>query len=128
VDLGQGTGNALVPALLLQPLIENAIRHGLNGVRHRGIIAIRSRLDAAFLVLTVTDNGTGLREEPLSRGKVGIGLGATCERLERMYPGQHSFTMRAVPEGGTEVSIRLPLKFGQAREAPADAHAAAAHR
>ncbi|HEX7087543.1 MAG TPA: histidine kinase [Vicinamibacterales bacterium] len=126
VDLEPGTERALVPSFLLQPLVENAIRHGLDGVRHHGVIAIRARLDGDSLLLTVTDNGAGPNGASPARGN-GIGVGATCERLARLYPGRHAFAMRAVPDGGTEVAITLPLRFDPA-EAPLHAHAAAAHR
>jgi LytS/YehU family sensor histidine kinase len=111
VEIAQGTGHALVPAFLLQPLVENAIRHGLQNVRDRGVITIASRVEGGSLVLSVTDNGTGPPGESLSDLPLGIGLGATCERLARMYPGRHSFSMQAVPSGGTEIRITLPLAF-----------------
>ncbi|HXE80618.1 MAG TPA: histidine kinase, partial [Vicinamibacterales bacterium] len=95
VDLAPGTEEALVPSFLLQPLVENAIRHGLQGVRERGIIAIRSRIDDGALALSVADNGSGPPSG--SVGSRGIGLGATCERLARMYPGEHTFSMHLLP-------------------------------
>jgi LytS/YehU family sensor histidine kinase len=128
VDLTPGTEDALVPSFLLQPLVENAIRHGLRGVRGRGIIAIRSRLDGYALVLTVADNGSGPPPAPVEGREVGIGLGATCERLARLYPGAHTFSMRPLPEGGTEVRITLPLRFESAPEAPRHVQAATADR
>jgi len=126
VDLAPGTERALVPSFLLQPLVEHAIRHGLDGVPHQGVIAIRARIDSESLLLTVTDNGAGPNGASATRGN-GIGVGATCERLARLYPGRHAFAMRAVPDGGTEVAITLPLRF-DAADAPDHAHAAAAHR
>jgi signal transduction histidine kinase len=110
VEVGPGTEDALVPTFLLQPLVENAIRHGLERVAEPGVIAIRSRRDDGSLVLTVTDNGAGPPGETLSETALGIGLGATCERLARLYPGRHTFSMHAGPEGGTEVRITLPLR------------------
>jgi two-component system LytT family sensor kinase len=127
IDLEPGTEQSLVPGFLLQPLVENAIRHGLDRVRDRGVITIRSWREAGTLVLTITDNGVGPRATPPATRGLGVGLGATCERLARMYPGQHTFSMSAVPEGGTEVRITLPLRFDTATEAP-HAHAAAADR
>lgn len=125
VDLAPGTERALVPSFLLQPLVENAIRHGLAGVRH-GAIAIRARMDEGTLLLTVTDNGAGPTGASPARGN-GIGVGATCERLARLYPGRHTFAMRAAPGGGTEVTIALPLRIDSA-EGSLHAHAAAADR
>ncbi len=114
VEIAPGTEHARVPAFLLQPLVENAIRHGLRNVRDTGVITIASRIEGGSLVLSVTDNGTGPPGESLSDLPLGIGLGATCERLARMYPGRHSFSMQAVPSGGTEVRITLPLAIERA--------------
>jgi two-component system LytT family sensor kinase len=108
VDVDPQTEHALVPTFLLQPLVENALRHGLQGLQRRGALAIRSARERDRLVLTVRDNGVGL-PEGLSTDRYGIGLGATCERLSRIYGDAHGFAMRALPEGGTEVRITLPF-------------------
>jgi hypothetical protein len=110
VDVAPETSGALVPTFLLQPIVENAIRHGLRSTTERGVIVIRSRRDGDTLALTVTDNGSGPREA-FADLPLGIGLGATCERLARMYPGAHDFSMAAVPEGGTEVRMTLPFEL-----------------
>jgi two-component system LytT family sensor kinase len=115
VDVAPGTEQALVPTFLLQPLVENALRHGLQhrlaaaGPGHRGLLTIQSARDGASLTLTVRDNGVGV-PEGLSADAFGIGLGATCERLSRLYGDRHGFTMRGLPEGGTEVRITLPFR------------------
>ena len=101
---------ALVPAFLMQPLLENAIIHGLRGVRKTGIIAVRATKAEKGLAITVTDNGIGTPADA-SQMRMGIGLGSTCERLTRMYPGQHAFSIGRGQEGGTEVRITLPLRF-----------------
>jgi two-component system LytT family sensor kinase len=109
LDIAPDTASARVPSFLLQPIVENAIRHGLRGDQQRGVIVVRSRREHATLVLTVTDNGVG-PGDAVADLPLGIGLGSTCERLARMYAGAHSFSMRAVPEGGTEVRITLPFE------------------
>ena len=108
LDIAPDTTSALVPTFLLQPIVENAIRHGLRAVQERGVIVVRSRREDGALVLTVTDNGVG-PADAFADLPLGIGLGATCERLARMYGGAHRFSMTAVPEGGTEVRITLPF-------------------
>ena len=114
LDIKPGTERALIPSLLLQPLAENAIRHGLRNEREMGLISIRARREDDRLLLTVSDNGVGIQPEHLADLEMGIGLGSTCERLERMYPDRHEFSIRALPEGGTEVLIALPLKIAEA--------------
>jgi sensor histidine kinase YesM len=61
--------------------------------------------------MTVTDNGIGAPEEALTGKKMGVGLGSTLERLATMYPERQTFSMRRLPEGGTEVRIAIPLRF-----------------
>lgn len=110
-ELQPGTEQALVPSFLLQPLVENAINHGLQGLQKSGVIWIRSTRELSDLVLTVADNGVGPPAERLSELEVGVGLSSTCERLARMYPEQHEFSIRKLPEGGTEIRIVLPLRL-----------------
>src|SRR5262249_15033262 len=110
-DIQSGTEQALVPSFLFQPLLENAIEHGLRGEQTKGVINIQSVCEANELVLIVSDNGTGITAEQLDRLQMGIGLGSTCERLAQMYPGQHTFSIRRLPERGTEVRIAFPTKF-----------------
>jgi sensor histidine kinase YesM len=109
-DIADGVQQALVPSFLMQPLLENAIIHGLRGVRKTGIIAVRAAEEDSGLAITVTDNGIGPPADA-SQMKIGVGLGSTCERLTRMYAERHAFSIRRPPEGGTEVRITLPLRF-----------------
>jgi two-component system LytT family sensor kinase len=102
---------ALVPGFLLQPLVENAMTHGLRGAALAGAIWIRGILESDNLVLTVSDNGSGPPADSINNVEMGIGLGSTCERLQRMYPERHSLSMRRLPEGGTEIRIVLPLEW-----------------
>jgi two-component sensor histidine kinase len=111
LDIALGTEQALVPSFLLQPLVENAIKHGLRGEQKTGVIWIRSACHADELVLTISDNGRGVSTDQIDNLPIGIGLGSTCERLLRMYPERHTFSIRNLPEGGTEIRITLPLTF-----------------
>jgi two-component system LytT family sensor kinase len=115
-DVAKETEAALVPTFLLQPLVENAITHGLRNEQKAGLIRIESRLETGRLVLKVADNGSGISKEQIAELEVGIGLGSTCERLARMYPDQHTFSIHRLPEGGTEIRISLPLKRKRAPE------------
>jgi two-component system, LytTR family, sensor kinase len=115
LELDPETRHAYVPSLLLQPLVENAIIHGLRGVSRQGRIAIRSHQDHDRLVLTVSDNGVGLPGKGLDDLRIGIGLSSTYERLERMYPECYQFSAKNLEEGGTEIRIAVPLKLSPER-------------
>jgi two-component system LytT family sensor kinase len=121
--------NSLVPGFLLQPLVENAITHGLRGGQSSGAIWVRAVQASSELIVTVSDNGSGPPAERLADLEMGIGLGSTCERLDRLYPGRHSLSMRRLSEGGTEIRIALPLQWA---DTPAvsqpDEYAPSAHR
>lgn len=112
-DIAPETEPALVPSLLLQPLVENAIKHGLRGKTKSGVIWIRSSNQTNELLLTVSDNGNGLTKESQRDLQFGIGLGSTQERLTRLYGEQHTLSIYALPEGGTEVRVALPLTYGE---------------
>lgn len=114
-EVAPETETALVPSLFLQPLVENAILHGLHGVDRKGLVCIRSAIEAGSVILTVTDNGTGLPVKNPADMDLGVGLTSTLERLEKMYPRQHSFSIGSVPEGGTQARVALPLRFATPR-------------
>jgi len=103
-------GSMLVPCFVLQPLIENAVVHGLRRVRTRGEITIVARRAGDDLLLSVADNGVGLPCADPAELTLGVGLGATRERIARLYPDAHSFAIRSAPGGGVEVRITLPLR------------------
>jgi two-component system LytT family sensor kinase len=121
VDIAPGTAQARVPSLLLQPLVENAIIHGLAGASQGGRICIRSTLEAGRLVLSVTDNGSGA---PPGEFDMGVGLGSLRERLARMYPGDHEIRVHRLIEGGTEVRVSFP--FHALEDATVSAHESSA--
>ncbi len=114
-DVASHTETALVPSLILQPLVENAILHGLQGINGKGLVSIRSASEEDSLVITITDNGAGLPVKNASDIERGVGLTSTCERLEKMYPQQHTFSICSLPEGGTQVRVTLPLRYAGPR-------------
>jgi LytS/YehU family sensor histidine kinase len=100
--------SANVPTLLLQPLVENSIRHGLEPEIHGGRVAVRAHGDGDALVLTVSDTGTGLAEGAPPAGS-GFGLKQVRERLANVYGDRASLRIESGDGGGTRVSVRLPL-------------------
>jgi two-component sensor histidine kinase len=100
---------AMIPNLLLQPLVENAIRHGIEPRACGGSVAIRASRDSGRLMMTITDDGVGLRDQRSSKGH-GIGVANTRERLSRLYGGQHKFVIREAASGGVVVEIEIPFR------------------
>jgi LytS/YehU family sensor histidine kinase len=107
-DVQPATLSALVPDLILQPLVENAIRHGVSPNAGTGHITLRSRREGDWLVLEIRDNGAGLA--PGQTPRDGIGLSTTKARLERLYGDAQQMTLTSLPEGGCVARIRIPYQ------------------
>jgi two-component system, LytTR family, sensor kinase len=95
-----------VPHLLLQPLVENAIRHGVSRRSADGEVRIRVTREDKDLCLQVRDNGPGLKDAPPQPGR---GLEATRERLRTLYGNDQDIEIKSVPEKGVEVNVRIPF-------------------
>jgi len=108
LDIQPDTLEALVPNLILQPLVENAIRHGVERCAKPGWIELRSRNENGTLRLVLRDNGPGLAEDRPQRE--GIGLSNTRARLQQLYGDAHRFELRNTPEGGLLVTVALPFR------------------
>ena len=114
-----GLLDALVPSLILQPLVENAVRHAIEPRSTPGLIAISARRANGRVCLEVSDNGPGIGPMK-SGGCAGIGLANTRARLEQLYGTEHRFTLANRDEGG--VLVRLEFPFRAAAAEPAVAH------
>lgn len=103
--------DAMVPAMLLQPIVENAIQHGLGPVSSGGTLDIAARRDGSRLVLEVMDDGRGL--DPGASGrKAGIGISNTRGRLRHMYGDAQRFDIARREGGGVAVTIAIPFRSG----------------
>ena len=102
--------DARVPSLILQPLVENAVRHGVSRRGVAGQIAISGRRHNGTLRLEVRDNGPGFPEGWDPAKSAGIGLANTRERLHRLYGATHRFKARNGPQGGAVVSVTIPFR------------------
>jgi LytS/YehU family sensor histidine kinase len=125
LDLPEDLSTLPVPPMLLQPLVENAIQHGLEPSRQGGQLTVRARHDGENLILSVDDTGRGLQAANLARrGTAGFGLSCVRDRLQSLYGGTASLSLTPQPAGtGTHVSLRLPVPLPRpepiAEEAPA---------
>lgn len=99
--------DALVPNLILQPLVENAIRHGIAPRAQPGRVEIRARKDGASLKMEVCDDGPGLAP---GNGREGLGLANTRARLAALYPQAHSFELASQAGGGVCVKMTIPFR------------------
>lgn len=100
--------DARVPNLLLQPLVENAIRHGVARRAGAGRVDVRAWRENGSLRLEVRDDGPGLPKTASATG--GIGLSNTRARIERLHGGDYGLDVRNLPGGGAIASVRLPFK------------------
>jgi two-component system, LytTR family, sensor kinase len=101
--------DASVPNLILQPIVENAIKHGISDQETEGRIEIKASRRNGWLQLRVKDNGPGIAESEQGRVKEGIGLKNTQARLEQLYGADHHFELKNSVLGGLEVLITIPF-------------------
>ena len=109
-DIDLRTLDTLVPNLILQPLVENAIRHGIGPRRAAGIIRISTWRDHDDVWMEIRDNGVGF---PRGRGLAppeGVGLRNTRGRLQQLYNEDHAMVLEDAPGGGCTVKIRVPYR------------------
>ena len=100
---------ALVPSLLLQPLLENAMRHGVSGVDGRCRVWVTARTREDRVLIEVRDAGPGM-DPARADATPGVGLRNTAERLKYLYGGDHTLEFRTLDAGGLLVAIDLPYR------------------
>ena len=112
MDVDPATLSAYVPNMLLQPLVENAIRHGISPLSRGGSIDIRARRNGETLQLQICDDGRGLPANGENGGHGnGVGLTNTRARLTQLYgAGRFKLDVESVPDAGVAVSVTIPLR------------------
>jgi LytS/YehU family sensor histidine kinase len=109
--------SAEVPHLILQPLVENAVRHGIAPLERPGTLRIEAARVGRRLRLVVADDGVGLSDNASANGRPeapsdadGLGLAMTRDRLRAAYGNDHAFRVMAGDEGGVRVVVELPIE------------------
>jgi two-component system LytT family sensor kinase len=107
------TLDALVPNLILQPLVENAVRHGVAVRASAGTVGVAAEREDGLLWVTVYDDGPGLKDGRTASAEGGIGLSNTRARLEQLYGARHRFGVRNREGGGTEAVLAIPFRAAE---------------
>lgn len=119
-EIDPATLAAIVPHLILQPVVENAVRHGIAPLTGLGNITIASRISGDFLLLEVRDNGTGMSENGNSNGMSQTGKGKGLEnvraRLKQIYGEAYGFEMKNGSKGGLTVTLKLPFSLAESED------------
>jgi sensor histidine kinase YesM len=110
MNVDPGVHDALVPSMILQPIVENAYAHGLSHLSANGLLSIEAGSEGSSLRLTVTNNGVGIPPAPSKNGS-GVGLSNVRERLLMHYGSEHSFSMSQIEGDRVQVVMTLPLRF-----------------
>lgn len=109
-EIDPSARDALVPPLMLQPLVENAVEHGIARDRGAGHIWIRARANGDGCTITVADDGPGLLGGSDAAVREGVGLSNTRRRLRQLYGDAATLTLQTVGGRGTDVTLRLPFR------------------
>lgn len=117
IDLDGESHRALIPSLLLQPLVENSIKYAIADSIDGGTIAISAKVFAGDLLIELRDDGPGLNFENGNMPRAnGVGLANTRERLEELYGNQQSFRLGKTDPQGLTIHIRLPFEFADSKK------------
>ena len=123
IDIDKALYNFTIPKLLLQPLVENALVHGIRGKRGKGTISVTGRLEGDNIVFCVTDDGVGMDEEKLynlrkasvdgstqSANIAAFGVGNVNERIHIYYGENYGLFFKSQPDVGTTARIVIPTR------------------
>jgi two-component system, LytTR family, sensor kinase len=126
MDIAPNTLSALVPNMILQPLVENAIRHGIGPRRAPGHVRIHSRIVFDELWMEIADDGIGLTRFDGSIPPEGVGLRNTRARLQQLYNHDHRLILEDAPGGGCVIKIHIPFRMYSEEVPTRDAHSSVA--
>jgi len=116
IDVTDKAKTALIPGLLLQPLVENSIKYAISPQEKGGTITISARIEDDLLKITLKDNGPGIAKNKTktkleSQNSSGVGIANTKERLRKLYPNQSTFALSSQDAEGVTIEITLPCEY-----------------
>jgi two-component system sensor histidine kinase YesM len=118
IDIPDQLKNFILPKLTLQPLVENALYHGIKNRRRKGFIRVTGREQNELLILEVMDDGTGMTEERLNAvrssmvdgRREGFGLMTVHQRIQILFGGEYGLAVESTPEEGTRIIVTIPMQ------------------
>lgn len=110
MNVAPDTLDAKVPNMILQPLVENAIKHGIAPLSQGGTINVVAERNNGNLILSVSDNGVGLTNLNISEIPEGVGLRNTKSRLKHLYGAEHKFEIIPIENGGVKLNLTIPFQ------------------
>ena len=116
IDVPPALSHVLVPTFSLQPLVENAVRHGVSKIPGPGMITVQATASEDRLRLEVRDTGPGFSDEVLAESTAGVGLSNTRSRLETLYGSVATLSLSNHPTGGAVATLWLPLQAPESSE------------
>ncbi|PCI51323.1 MAG: histidine kinase [Alphaproteobacteria bacterium] len=125
ISISEEARTALIPNLLLQPLVENSIKYAINPKIEGGTITIKAIIKDGKLNLTLSDDGPGFnnnKSKIISQQSSGVGIANTRERLDKLYPHESSFSITSRKSKGVTIQITLPCEYNTGRQ-PEEAYA-----
>jgi two-component system sensor histidine kinase YesM len=121
IEIPEQLKNFILPKLTLQPLVENALYHGIKKSRRQGVIHVTGREQNGCLVLEVADDGIGMTRERLDAintslkdGRCeGFGLRTVHQRIQILFGGEYGLSVESMPDAGTRVSVTIPMQTAE---------------
>jgi two-component system, sensor histidine kinase YesM len=119
-NVKKNTTHCMIPRFILQPIVENSIIHGFEGVEYKGSISINTRIESSKLIIDILDNGSGIDSETLeniannnySKKKFsGIGINNIQERIKTYCGDEYGLSFSSSSSGGTKVTLTLPVSY-----------------
>lgn len=121
IDIPDELKGYILPKLTLQPLVENALYHGIKIRRRKGLIRVSGRVEGDHLILEVADDGSGMPQERLDElraslidgRKEGFGLRTVHQRIQILFGAEYGLTLESTPDVGTKIFVKIPMKTNE---------------